>query len=367
MLAVKEKADLASFLATSRQEISAILRNFVSRKKQELALTNELSASAMDRLLEFALAGKMIRGSLVALGASAFEEALSQHTRRSAWLAGAAIELFHAGLLVHDDIMDRDDTRRGHSTISHQYAADTRWLGARDWRHAGEALGICVGDVAFFLGCELIAGLPADPSVTAEILELFSRELSAVGIAQMQDVLWGALAGARPLEDEIIRMYRFKTGRYTFSLPLRAGAMLAGASREVLDSLDALGECMGILFQVRDDELGLFGTEETTGKPVGSDVKEGKKTLLHARLFACAGAQEKKRLSRIFGNPKITQQDLAFVTDLAESRGVRDSIRATVESLFEKARSIIRSLPDGSPDSARVLLELLDFTMRRQA
>jgi geranylgeranyl diphosphate synthase type I len=367
MISTSERMDLAGFLTTSRQEISAILQEFVSRKKQDLAPASQLSSSAVDRLLDFALAGKMIRGSLVALGATAFGGTLGDRARSTAMQVGAAIEFFQSGLLIHDDIMDRDATRRGRPTIFHQYALEARELGASDWQHAGDALGTCIGDVAFFLGYEMVAGLPADPPVVARLLGLFSRELAAVGIAQMQDVMWGAIADVRPEEDEIIRMYRFKTSRYTFSLPLIAGAILAGAPRQVLDPLDSLGECLGILFQVRDDELGLFGNEKTTGKPVGSDVKEGKKTLLHARLFACAAPEEKQRLSAIFGNPGVTAEDIEFVTDLAESSGVRDSIRGTVESFFEKARSTIRTLPHATPEGTRMLLELLDFTTRRQA
>jgi geranylgeranyl diphosphate synthase type I len=367
MIATSERTDLVGFLATSRQEISAILQEFVFRKKQELAPVSQLAASTADRLLDFALTGKMIRGSLVALGAYAFGGTLGDPVRNKAMQVGAAIELFQSGLLIHDDIMDRDATRRGLPTVFHQYGMEACARGASDWQHAGEALGTCVGDVAFFLGYELIAQLSVDPPVVAPLLGLFSRELAAVGIAQMQDVFWGAIPDARPGEDEIIRMYRFKTARYTFSLPFMAGAILAGAPSHVLDTLDSLGECMGILFQVRDDELGLFGNEKITGKPVGSDVKEGKKTLLHARLFECAGVEERQRLSGIFGNPGITEEDLEFVTDLAESCGVRDSIRETLESLFEKARSIIRTLPDGLLESKRMLLELLDFTMRRQA
>src|SRR5208337_3161290 len=126
---------------------------------------------------------------------------------------GAAMELFHSGLLVHDDIMDRDPVRRGQPSIFQQYAGIAARERRADPGHVGMALGICAGDVACFMAFELLARADAPAAALRGVLELCARELSAVGIAQMQDVTWGASRSAVDVDD-ILRMYLHKTGRY---------------------------------------------------------------------------------------------------------------------------------------------------------
>ncbi|HET6487239.1 MAG TPA: polyprenyl synthetase family protein, partial [Spirochaetia bacterium] len=280
MVAMQTKGAFTASLTEHKREISAILDAFFAARRRDLSEVNQLANEACDRLRQFVLAGKMIRGGLVTVGLSLCRDGPSSRELHMAHQVGAAIELFQSGLLIHDDIMDRDLMRRGRATLFEQYSRDARQGGVNDWRHLGEALGTCVGDVAFFLGYELLGGLSPSPAALGRIIALFSRELAAVGIAQMQDVAWGADPSAQPGTDDILRLYRFKTGRYSFSLPLAAGAILAGAADSSIEALEALGECVGVIFQIRDDELGLWGDEKKTGKPVGSDIREGKKTLL---------------------------------------------------------------------------------------
>ncbi len=273
------------------------------------------------------------------------------------------MELFQSGLLIHDDIMDRDALRRGMPSIFQQYADAAARERSADPPRTGEALGICAGDVSYFLAFELLTRIAAGPGVLREVLALCARELSAVGIAQMQDVSWGS-ADQGGTDEEILRMYTWKTGRYSFSLPLVAGALIGGATAELCGALEKLGECLGILFQIHDDELGLFGSERELGKPVGSDVREGKKTLFHARLMAAASPEERKRLAGIFGNPACTAADLDFVR--AQAEPVRIGLLPLVTELSTRGRSMIRGLPSGTAEDRRALLELLDFTTARR-
>ncbi|HVP20019.1 MAG TPA: polyprenyl synthetase family protein [Spirochaetia bacterium] len=336
-------------------------------KKPQLIQADPLAALACDRLLEFTLSGKMIRGCLVSLGFSISRGSKAGVGGELVREAGAAMELFQSGLLIHDDIMDRDLTRRGRPTIFNQYSRDAARDGIPDWRHLGEALGICAGDLAFFLAYELIAGLALSPAALGRVLSLISRELAAVGIAQMRDVAWGSASSARPDEEQILRLYRYKTGRYTFSLPLMAGGILAEADLRTMNALESLGECLGIMFQIRDDEIGLFGDPRQTGKPVGSDIREGKKTLLFARLISACSPEDSRQLSDLFGNPHITEDDLDYVRGLVESSGVRESLRATLQALQDQAAAIIRDLPDCTGEDRDTLEGLLDFVATRSS
>jgi geranylgeranyl diphosphate synthase type I len=356
---------MLAYFNSTRDRISRLLASFLSKKRPQLAIVNSLGPDAADRLLDFALQGKMLRGCLVALGyALACREGVPS-TPEVAIAAGAAMELFQSGLLVHDDIMDRDVTRRGKATLSSQYAELAALEGSADPVHSGVALGICAGDVAYFLAFEILASLEASPAALRQVIALAARELTAVGVAQMQDVAWGSSHGAVDRAD-ILRMYTFKTSRYTFSLPLMTGGILAGARPHLLDLLETLGETAGNMFQIRDDELGLYGDEEELGKPVGSDVREGKKTLLHSALLAHASEKERQRLERVFGNRESSEADLAFVRELADAYGVKASVDQVARDLEVKARGLIGRIHTGTEADRQALNDLLDYVMARK-
>ena len=356
---------LPAYFDPIRARIASGLHRFLDRKKADLARVNPMGPDAAERLIEFSVRGKMIRGCLVYLGWSLSHSGGPGALDESVTTVGAAMELFQSGLLVHDDIMDRDLVRRGQPSIFQQYEALAARERHADPAHVGEALGICAGDVACFMAFELLAGAGTQPHILCRILELCARELSAVGIAQMQDVAWSASRSAVQV-DEILSMYTWKTGRYSFSLPLQAGAMVGDAPEELQGKLAAFGQSIGTLFQIRDDELGLFGDERELGKPVGSDVREGKKTLLFSLLTAAAGQHERRRLDGIFGNPAASPADVDYVRGLASSAEVRSRVDTITARLTENARSIIGGISSGTAEDRAALGGLLDFTTARR-
>jgi geranylgeranyl diphosphate synthase type I len=362
------------YIEKCRQRISRWLQELLRTRGGELEAVNPLGPQLSERLDRFARQGKMLRGAMVCLGAGLLDCA-ARPAEEAALAVGAAMELFQSGLLVHDDIMDRDDKRRGQPTIHRQYAGEAERRGMRDPAHQGQSLGICAGDAAFFLGFEILGGPPVPGQARAALLRLCARELSMVAVAQMQDVVWGAQpafsgAAADPeggvkADGEILRLYTYKTARYTFSLPLMAGALLAGCGPAPLEALARLGECLGILFQLRDDQLDLFGDERELGKPVGSDVREGKKTLLHGRLFARAPATTAARLRDIFGNPGIGDTELDFVRRQVEGLGVLSEVQELSAGYAAEARRLIEGLPRARAEEQRVLYELLRYASER--
>jgi geranylgeranyl diphosphate synthase type I len=141
--------------------------------------------------------------------------------------------------------------------------------------------------------------------------------------------------------------------------------VLGQADARTLGRLERLGECLGILFQIRDDELGLFGDPRELGKPVGSDVREGKKTLFYSYLRHRASAEELVRLDSIFGNPQAGEAELEQVRQILERLGVRRSVQERSEAFLSEARAIIADLPDQAGEARRVLGELLEYTLAR--
>ena len=277
--------------------------------------------------------------------------------------AAAAMEIIHSSLLIHDDIMDNDRLRRGGRTIFVQYEQAGRRARAADPAAFGRSMGICAGDVGYFLAWEILSGLALDAERKVELLALVSRELSYVGLAQMQDVAFSAFPRI-PSRDDVLALYIYKTARYTFALPLMAGALLAGAPAVERRKLCELGERLGVIFQVRDDELGIFGSEAETGKPVGSDIREGKKTLLYLELIRRARGAEKRRLEELFGKPDLTASESKRVREAIEGLGARGTLERLMEGLAKEALRIIHSLSI-TKDHSRILREICEQSVER--
>ncbi|NCO88879.1 polyprenyl synthetase family protein, partial [Candidatus Roizmanbacteria bacterium] len=199
----------------------------------------------LQSLQAFNLKGKLLRGMLVLLinkmeGGQINEKVLNVAT---------AMELVHSGLLIHDDIMDKDLFRRGFPTIHKSF---------------GQSMAICAGDWLFCKAIELI-----DDN---ELIKIMSVGVQQVMHGQILDVFFSE-TNNNPNQSTILDIYRKKTAFYSFSLPFKLGAMLQKASLKKLDILNSLGENLGLIFQIKDDEMGIFGDEKATGKPTGSDIR----------------------------------------------------------------------------------------------
>ena len=354
------------------QAIGAILRE----NAPKLGSISPLGAQLAERLESYARSGKMIRGILVRLGyelcaAEAPDGAMDRVLDR----AGAAMEFLQAGLLIHDDIMDRDVLRRGQTTVHAQYERDAAEACAADPAHHGLSLGVCAGDVAFFLGFHALAALPVPPAFqerARKVAAFSAQELCWVGVAQMQDMRnGGGGIGSHPDPAQILRVYRYKTGRYTFSLPLVIGAMLADADPAHVEALDQAGENLGVVFQLKDDELGIFGDAAQSGKRADSDVREDKKTLLRHFLFEAADEALRAKLATVFGSRAPGEEGLNFVRAAMESTGARAKVREYMHCFALEASERIASLPPQAGSRAQAardaFAELFRYSVERNA
>jgi geranylgeranyl diphosphate synthase type I len=211
-----------------KKEVDAFLTTFLASKQHAFRQVNHWGPDAIGKIRGIVSEGKTIRGSLVLY----VHDILKGQRKDEALRVAAAYELIQTGALIHDDIMDHDTLRRGIPALHVQYG--------------NEGLAICVGDILFFLAQELLDKTPVQ-KISAQIFQ-------EVGIAQMQDISFG-LKKKPPTKDEILSLYKYKTARYTFSLPMMAGATLAGAEKKTIRLFEKLGESMGILFQIQDDRL----------------------------------------------------------------------------------------------------------------
>lgn len=250
---------------------------------------------------------------------------------------GAAFELLHAFALVHDDIMDGSDQRRGRPTAHVAYADQhvrEGWRG--EPRRFGEGVAILVGDLAFVYADILVAAAP--PAARAVYDELRVE----LNIGQYLDVLGTArgranLATAR-------RITSYKSGKYTVERPLHMGAALAGRLDELAGPLSAYGLPLGEAFQLRDDLLGAFGDTAATGKPVGDDLREGKPTPLLAIATQRATGAGARRLLRT-GEPDLTDAEVIEVQEVLTATGARDEVERSIERLVTEAVEAVKVAP----------------------
>lgn len=348
------KDDLLEQLQARKERISAFLVEFFDHKRDHWQDLNRWGPDVIDRLEKYTLKGKMLRGALILWMVSFYGKDESE-----ALEAAAAVELIQSALLIHDDIMDQDVVRRGVKSLHKQYEALAFDESLVDPAHFGISQAICIGDISLFFAYDLLSR--AHVQYSAQLSGLFSELVAIVGLGQMQDVYFGH-AKKMPSQEDILRMYEHKTATYTFSLPLMLGAIIGGVDDDGLPLFDELGKFMGKIFQLKDDELGLFG--EDLGKSLGIDIVSGKKTVFYSLLFESMSFEEKECFASLQGLDALDDRSLSFVRSMLMKYSLQDIVSEKMAVLAGEARVAIAALP--LPDDGKsFLLQLLDFNLRR--
>lgn len=323
----------------NKEKIQSILNQTYEDFDKEFSFINSWSKDIAPRLKDFSLRGKMVRSNLVLLIASISGQNLTEDIYKVA----TSVEILHASLLVHDDIMDNDTQRRGKESIFFQYQKLAQQKQAEDWQNIGKSLAICVGDLGFFLAYKLISSTNLSPDKLIRIYQELNKELIIVGLGQMQDIAY--TYESEISENDILNLYKYKTGRYTFSLPFTLGSILANQPPSTISQLQNIGEQIGLIFQLKDDELGMFGTTEQIGKPIGSDIREGKKTLYYYYLMHESTEEERGKASQIFGNKQITEKEIDYIKNIVKKYDIQSKIEKHMQSLQYDITTKINLLP----------------------
>ena len=326
-------------------------------------LFNRLPRFGVDlskKLASFTSRGKGIRGGLFLFVAEMFGKKVCPSFIDIA----AGLELIHSSLLIHDDVMDNDLLRRGQPSLYSQYLEEMKIFSIKDSVQTAKSLSICVGDLGYFLGMQLISNAVAELRLSDTILIKITDEIMMVGLAQMEDVFYGN-QDETPLLREIDRIYLYKTARYTFSLPMSLGTLVAEQKKEMTTSIEQLGEHIGFIYQLRDDEIGLFMDESVSGKTKGSDIRENKKTYLKSFLYSYLPTSSKSTLDTIFGNKKITDKEIEYVQNIIITSGAPKKIQNIVKKREKKAMEIINSLQLNQTHKAS-LVRLLRYISDRK-
>jgi geranylgeranyl diphosphate synthase type I len=344
-----------------RARVQAVLDEFLDEMAVRLA---PLGPDAL-RLLAEARAsvggGKRFRAAFCYWGFRALQPDVDDET--ALLRACAALELLHASALVHDDLMDASDTRRGRPATHRGFEAEHRGDGWRgDPEQYGAAAAILLGDLLLSWSEELLrrCGLPLERVAAA--MGLFDLCRTEVITGQFLDV--SVQARGRADVDAAMTVLRYKSAKYSIERPLHIGAALAGAGEAQLAELTAYGLPLGEAFQLRDDLLGVFGDAATTGKPAGDDLVEGKRTVLVALALDAAPEADARLLDAHLG----TQLDDALLTELRrviDDSGAHAQVEAVIGELVtvslealdaaavsDEARTVLRELASAATDRA---------------
>ncbi|GGT10017.1 geranylgeranyl pyrophosphate synthase [Planobispora rosea] len=273
--------------------------------------------------------------------------------------AGAALELCHAGLLVHDDVMDRSDLRRGRPTVH-------RGLAGSDLRPAGQDFGrsaaVLLGVLAQAWADELLGEVEAAGERVHAARSLFNRMRMEVISGQYLDILARVREGMSV--EQALRVAHYKTAKYTVERPLQIGGVLAGAEPSLLDAYSRFGLPLGEAFQLRDDVLGVFGDTAVTGKPIVDDLREGKQTALIAYAFTHAPAPQRDRLRAWHGNPDLDESHVAGLRQIIVDTGALAHVEELIDRRVGRALEALRS--DTIPERVREALTLLADQLTRR-
>lgn len=326
-------------------------------EQQRIALTeiSEDIVSLIDYTQDFLEGGKRFRAQFcywawASLAGSRESEELSREASGIIGIA-AALEMFHAAALVHDDLLDQSDTRRGQPAIHKRFEAqhsESRFAG--DSVRFGVAGSVLVGDLMLAWSSELFGDAmrhASNPEVDRVCREEFSRMRFEVMAGQFLDVLEENAAPIRPLNEIVVRANRimlYKTAKYSLEAPLMIGAAFAGASASQLKAFSNFGIPLGMAFQLRDDVLGVFGDPEVTGKPAGDDLREGKRTVLVGLALQGLPSGVAKIFEELLTSREIDDDQVAFMQQAIIESGALAKVEQMILEYSDSAMSALASL-----------------------
>lgn len=341
--------DIQQTLQKFKEKLDPRLDLFFDQKIQQAREISPQTCQMMAYLKEFTMrGGKRIRPSFTYFGYIA----AGGRNKKKLLEVCKYIELIHSSLLIHDDIIDKDTIRRGKPTIHILCKRKYNKKNAlRDSRHIGISFAIVLGELSLGLGYEILTDISFPDRVKIRALHILNEMIFHVGAGQMLDI--DLAMRDRVTRNDILKVHIYKTAKYTVEAPLCIGAVLAGAGSKRLEVLKRYAIPLGIAFQIQDDILGLFGDEDKLGKPIGSDLREGKQTLLIFKALEKANKQEQRVIHNTLNNSNITLEQIKEIRRIVIKTGSLDYSKKLARKLALEAKEAL--------EGARLVSEGKDF------
>jgi len=345
-----------------RSAVEEELSIFLNRESAYLnSISSDLSPVS-DSLTSFLLdSGKRLRPLFAYAGFAAAGGGLEKSVTR----AMAALELLQACALIHDDLMDGSDTRRGKPSI-HRHFESVHVQEQLDGfaPQYGLSAAVLLGDLALVWSDQMLntAGLTTEQY--ARVMPFYNEMRVELMAGQFLDIHEQTQKDTSV--DRSMKIARYKSGKYTIERPLHLGAAMTSSSKDVTDALSAYGLPLGEAFQLRDDLLGVFGDPSVTGKPAGDDLREGKRTVLIAMTNERQSDAQREMARKFFGKPDIDAAGVAILQEIIESTGARAELEATIDRLTEESLTAAQSQVF-TDDGKALLVELANIATKRSS
>lgn len=326
-----------------RRDLQAVIDDFLDEQATRLAPLGEDAGRILAAARQAVTGGKRFRAAFCFWGFRAVSPTASADEERALLRACASLELLHASALVHDDYMDASDTRRGRPATHRAFEADHRaagWVG--DPEQYGAAAAILLGDLLLTWADELLRRSGFGWDRIGPAMEVFDICRSEVVAGQFLDV--SVQARAKADVETAMTVLRYKSAKYSIERPLHIGAALAGGDTEALKLLTRIGLPLGEAFQLRDDQLGVFGDPTVTGKPAGDDLVEGKRTVLVALALDGLSPGQADVLHRSLGT-SLTEDEVARLRAMIAESGAEQQVEAVIEELGRLSLAALESAP----------------------
>jgi geranylgeranyl diphosphate synthase type I len=323
-----------------RDRVGHALEDFVGQQRAVLGGIGPDMLPWLDAIAELLAGGKRLRPAFCYWG----WRAAGGGDQPEIHAAAASLELLHASALVHDDVIDASDTRRGRPSMHRRFAARHSagdWRGSADWFGTGTA--ILVGDLLLAWADQLFhaSGLP--PAALQRGQPVLDAMRTEVVAGQYLDLL--GQSDSDGTVGSALRVARYKSAKYTVERPLDLGVALAGPDERAAAALSRYGMPLGVAFQLRDDVLGVFGDPEQTGKPAGDDVREGKRTVLVALARERSSPAQRDLLDRRLGDRLLGEAGVEEVRAILTGTGALAECEALIGSSVAEALAALEDAP----------------------
>jgi len=321
-----------------KNRIEKELKRYAGEFDKKYSLSS-LSPLLFNNIKEFiSRDGKRVRPVLFCIGYLGFAKKQASGIYRSA----LSLELLHDFMLVHDDIIDKSETRRG--KLSMHALLNRKFVKNRKLKFSGEDLTLIIGDVMYALALDAFLAVKENPERKEKTLKKLITAALYTGSGEFIELLLSTKPMDKVTRDDIYKVYDYKTANYTFASPLTMGAILAGAKPAQVEKLYRYGMCLGRAFQIQDDIIGTFGKEAETGKSSLTDLKEAKRTLLIWYAFSKESAKNKTLINKVMSSDNAGQRELKLIKNLIRKTGALAYAKCQIKNLFSKAQKEISTL-----------------------
>jgi geranylgeranyl diphosphate synthase, type I len=347
--------------ADLRSRVQLVVDGVLAHQAGVLATVSDDLTPMVDALRALLAGGKRLRPAFAYWGwrGAGGDPALDEAALR----ASAGLEFLQACALIHDDVMDGSDTRRGLPAAHRRFAGVHRgaeWLGSPETFGMGAA--ILLGDLCLSWADEVILGTDLPPEALRRAKTVYDEMRTELMAGQYLDLLEQARGGGSV--ERALRVVRYKSAKYTIERPLHLGAALADADVEVFDAYSGYGLPLGEAFQLRDDILGVFGDPAETGKPAGDDLREGKRTVLVALAVEHSTPAQAEVIRRHLGDPGLDANGVDALREIIAATGALAHTEALIDELLDRSLGALDSAAI-DPEAHEVLTGLAFAATRR--